>query len=78
MQPEGLPNIKGKGNCPSESYYGSSSGAFYTEGMRASVGGHNYNVSSFAFDASRSNSIYGKSNHVTPCNFTIKIWKRIA
>lgn len=29
-------------------------------------------------DASLSNKIYGNSNHVTPCNITIKVWQRIS
>lgn len=32
----------------------------------------------FSFDASESNSIYGKSNHVTPFNASVKIWQRIS
>ena len=27
-------------------------------------------------DANRTNEIYGSSNHVTPLNYSIKIWKR--
>ena len=29
------------------------------------------------FNANRANSIYGNSEHVTPENYAIKIWKRI-
>ena len=34
--------------------------------------------SQIEFDASRSNGIYGASNHVTTVNLTIKYWKRTA
>lgn len=77
VQEEGLPNITAKGNSPSENYYGEPSGAIRNEGMRASVEGHKYRVQSFDFDASRCSSIYGKSNHVTPVNYTIRVWKRV-
>ena len=30
------------------------------------------------FNANRANQIYGNSNHVTPLNYAIKIWKRIS
>jgi hypothetical protein len=30
------------------------------------------------FNAKRANSIYGNSEHVTPENYAIKIWKRIS
>lgn len=36
----------------------------------------NIGIYSFNFYASRSNSIYGASKHVTPENFTILIWRR--
>lgn len=32
----------------------------------------------FEFNASRSNSIYGSSSHVTPYNSAVRIWKKIA
>ena len=31
-----------------------------------------------SFNANRANVIYGNSNHVTPLNYSIKIWKRIS
>ncbi len=62
----GLPNITAKGNSPSETYYGTPSGAIYLDGLRASVKGHDYCVTSSAFDASRSNPIYGRSTTVQP------------
>lgn len=43
----------------------------------------NYNPGSITvtqpnFNASKSNSIYGGSQHVTPVNYTVKIWRRTA
>ena len=31
-----------------------------------------------SFDASASNPIYGQSNEVTPKNFTVRVWVRVA
>ena len=39
------------------------------------VSGH-HNI--LGFNAKRTNEIYGNSNHVTPLNYSIKIWKRIS
>ena len=36
-----------------------------------------YHHNSLGFNASKANSIYGNSAHVTPENYSIKIWKRI-
>ena len=83
-QKEGLPNIIGsfqgtRSNASSD--YKSLSGAFYRDeserGLDTYTSGNSdmYNVD---FDASKSNSIYGASNHVTPCNATIKVWQRIS
>ena len=40
-------------------------------------GGTGVYRSRFGFDASKSNSIYGRSSHVTPFNASIKVWVRI-
>lgn len=52
-QGDAIRNIVAHFNCPSETYYGSPSGAAYLNGSRASVGGHDWRVSSSSFDASR-------------------------
>lgn len=66
----GLPNIVGDHTKAVGDYLGASSGAFsYTPGglgiMGASSSVVNFN-GNLNFDASRSNSIYGNSNTVTP------------
>lgn len=38
----------------------------------------NQSYDELVFDASLSNKVYGSSNHVTPFNATIKVWKRIS
>lgn len=74
-QSEGLPDITGGFPADDEGY--GFYGAFYesggTDGATGSGAGR-----AIGFAASRSNSIYGKSNHVTPCNATIKVWQRIS
>ena len=67
----GLPNITGDSTASSETYYGSNSGCFYLNGQRASTDGHKFKVSSVSFDASRSNSIYGRSSTVQPPALTL-------
>ncbi len=67
-QSEGLPNITG--------YFGglrtdggtTSSGAFYNGGNAIGASNGSGTNCSVNFDASRSSSIYGASNHVTPVN----------
>ncbi len=85
-QKEGLPNIVG--------YYSASeltekvkdvyaTGCFFDAGNHPSSP---YNADGekdgapgmIGFDASRFNTIYGASKHVTPVNSTIRIWKRTA
>ena len=82
MQQEGLPNIKGKiGTGRPQGW--TAEGAFYFTGdpVERAV---EYDTDehkafwSWYFSASRSSSIYGQSAHVTPKNYTIRIWKRIA
>ena len=72
-QAEGLPNITGKYShqCLINWGSGTESGALYTSdgGNGQNAGGSDgINTQSVAFDASRSNSIYGASEHVTPIN----------
>ena len=74
----GLPNITGDSTASSETYYGSNSGCFYLNGLRASTDGHKFKVSSVSFDASRSNSIYGRSSTVQPPALVVNIWVRVA
>lgn len=76
-QDESLPNITGKFQATD---LRGGDGCFYqltemTDGTHDSDGSFSRYM---AFDASRSNPIYGKSNHVTPTNYTIKVWKRTA
>ncbi|MBR3661774.1 MAG: tail fiber protein [Alphaproteobacteria bacterium] len=79
-QAEGLPNITGNYNhrCLLNHEYGTGAGtqegAFYTAngGWEQQAGGiDGGGTTSLAFDASRSNSIYGASTHVTPLNQAI-------
>lgn len=85
----GLPNITGsliEANVDSSPFRGSkaalkSSGALKFAEINTSWGGYSgasgstYNVN---FDASRSNSIYGRSNTVQPAAYYVHIWKRVA
>lgn len=78
----GLPNITGEfsGRCLINNST-STSGAFYqsstynTQLAGGSDGNHNR---TFAFDASRSSSIYGASSTVQPPAYRVNIWRRIA
>ena len=82
-QGEGLPNITG--------YFGvtktmcdSAEGAFYNEGddgiskTKGASFKNEYITSKKYFNAARSSSIYGRSTHVTPENYTMRIWKRVS
>lgn len=85
-QAEGLPNIKGSlvtGSSTPFFLSSGTSGAFTNNetGLRLYSGPatSNYDrTSKVLFDASKSNSIYGASSHVTTENYTIKIWHRTA
>ena len=71
----GLPNITGKfGNIRDAA---SSSGCFYFESGNG-IGDNRRGGSVVAFDASRSNAIYGKSTTVQPPALYVKIFKRIS
>ena len=80
----GLPNIKGQGglgeNRTQAGYYKSfrdqASGAFYhltNKNYYGSNGGIDLDDSLLAFDASRSNSIYGKSTTVQPPAIKVRV-----
>lgn len=76
----GLPNITGKVTLTGiEDVNGS--GAIYSNGDTAGRnGGHeNYTRNNkMGFDASKSNSIYGKSNTVQPPAYLVNVWRRTA
>lgn len=79
-QAEGLPNITGKINPTwSDQVTPTGEGAFSTDN---SMGNRVVNVyaianKAFIFDASRSNSIYGNSAHVTPINQAINYFIKV-
>lgn len=85
----GLPNITGslrEANADSSPFRGSkaslkSSGALKFVEINTSWGGYSGNSGStydVYFDASRSNSIYGRSATVQPAAYYVHIWKRVA
>ena len=85
----GLPNITGslrEANADSSPFRGSkaslkSSGALKFVEINTSWGGYMSNSAStydVYFDASRSNSIYGRSATVQPAAYYVHIWKRVA
>jgi hypothetical protein len=58
-------------------------GAFYNTGVFSSYGGADAAVTNSVpkdlyFDASRSNSIYGRSSTVQPAAYYVHIWRRVA
>ena len=69
----GLPNIVGTFGKVSDSF---SDGAFYSNGTQGGWSGGSWPFGIIYFDASRSNSIYGKSDTVQPpavcVNYIIK------
>ena len=89
-QSEGLPNITGEAwirlreaTSTGESI-GDTTGCF-TRGENRNLDRANAHANqafpttkSLKLDASLSNPIYGNSNHVTPCNATIKVWQRVS
>ena len=56
------------------SYQDSKYYSFYYNDPISSKDNTHHNI--LSFDANRTNEIYGSSNHVTPLNYSIKIWKR--
>ena len=77
-QTEGLPDIRG--GFSGYGHFGAAVGACILEVPVSTYGstreGSAY--SSIGIYASRSNSIYGASTHVTPYNSAIRIWKKIS
>ena len=59
------------------SYQDSKYDSFYYR-SNLSTKDNKYHHNILGFNARRANSIYGNSEHVTPENYAIKIWKRIA
>ena len=54
-------------------------GAVYMSGsIKGEKGGADGSGNAMYLNAARSSSIYGASSHVTPVNFTYRIWKRIS
>ena len=87
----GLPNITGSVVPKLENIYNSfisesgatMTGAFYNTGVFSSYGGADAAVTNSVpkdlyFDASRSNSIYGRSSTVQPAAYYVYIWHRVA
>jgi hypothetical protein len=87
----GLPNITGSVVPKLENIYNSfisesgatMTGAFYNTGVFSSYGGADASVTNSVpkdlyFDASRSNSIYGRSATVQPAAYYVHIWRRVA
>lgn len=88
----GLPNITGSVVPKLANIYNlfisesgaTMTGAFYNTGVFSSYGGADatYATNSLPqdlyFDASRSNSIYGRSNTVQPAAYYVHIWRRVA
>ena len=74
-QEEGLPNITG--NFSGNHDY-TPNGSFRSLANYQSNSGTERYANIVEFSASRSSPIYGRSNHVTPENYTIRVWKRTA
>ena len=76
----GLPNITGSFVANVHSGYHKVSGAF-TAGNRITTTGENNGYSEvykFSLNASKSNSIYGRSTTVQPAAYYVHIWHRVA
>ncbi len=87
----GLPNITGSVVPKLENIYNSfisesgatMTGAFYNTGVFSSYGGADASITNSVpkdlyFDASRSNSIYGRSATAQPAAYYVHIWRRVA
>lgn len=73
----GLPNIAGNFGCDDNSL--DPQGCFYhTTGSSTNVAGGGSSRNKVAFEASRSNSIFGKSTTVQPPAYLVNIWRRTA
>jgi len=79
-QPDGLPNITGAISVATGNAGGGiATGAFYAGGEEGDAAWSGVKGRSVRrFDASRSSPIYGSSEHVTPENYTAKLWLRVA
>ena len=77
----GLPNITGTFSRQVNNSYGGDDGAFYNRELGGQSSGQ-YSGSGFpsgvGFDASRSNSIYGRSDTVQPPARIVNVWKRVS
>lgn len=85
VQEEGLPNIEGRvwSSIFWKDFIGNQNGAFNTSlensdwAERKITSSQQFRSGVWVnFDASKSNSIYGNSEHVTPVNTAIRIWVR--
>ena len=82
----GWPNSSGGGIIMHEStninkialysYQDSNYYSFYYSNPISSKKEEHHNI--LGFNANKANSIYGNSEHVTPENYAIKIWKRMS
>lgn len=77
-QKEGIPNVEGvvgfisDFTTPTKQFY-PAGGYALRFGAAEHIGGYNVGL-----DASRTNSCFGSSDHVTPCNTSLRLWKRTA
>ena len=69
LHEEGLPNITGSGLRGGHD--GTGGGAFIKDNKGRSNSGDNAYGADYSFDASKSNAIYGASEHVTPENYAV-------
>ena len=75
----GLPNITGQIKRVISDYASAYGGALYQAGTDSSgFSGGSYKWGNLAFDASLSNSIYGRSTTVQPPAFYVYMWRRTA
>ena len=74
----GLPNITGTLDANNNDGTKWKTGAFYDTGRGADGADGNDGGGIIAFDASRSNAIYGKSSTVQPPALVVHFWKRTA
>ena len=82
-QGEGLPNLYGHFTNSQDGYEGSTTDGKLFSRLEAKVAtnshqGHGHAFQKTQFNAHSYNSIYGASNHVTPVNITVRVWKRTA
>ena len=75
----GLPNITGNGIGSNGRGTVPVSGAIYKNGTgKQSLDSSTYDAPNLAFDASKSNSIYGASSTVQPPAYCVNVWRRTA